>query len=378
MRVVLLGGAGEIGAEIAVDLAAVAEIDALVIADLDEQRAATLAREIGRPHVVARQVDVHDREAALALLGDANLVMNCTTLTLFEPVFELALEASVDYADLISEPTPEQRQAAAWAGITAISGLGVTPGLSNVLVRHAAEELDELYDVNISWISLRSVAPSPGLLDTILWEVSEDCPTRRYFKDGRHHRASFLEGSRLVRFAAPVGRQFVYYVPHPEVMTLPAHFPTLRGCAVRGSWRPDLMQDMRVLERYGLLEPATLQSTKRAIWDRLGGDRDSAPWMLYAQVEVEGRREEDLIRRTYDISHPAQWGAHGGARVTALPAAVGAQLLARHGRTTTGFIDPEEYYDPFEFLEELGRRSGIAVTREEEVLVGTEKERTRA
>ncbi len=367
MRAVLLGGAGEVGAEVARDLARVAEFDSLVIADVDGERAAMLARELEHPGVEACQIDVRDRESALQTLAGANVLVNCTSFALFDEVLALAIAARVDYADLISEPTAEQRRAAREAGITAISGLGASPGLSNVLVRHAADELDELHDVDISWISLRTVAPSQGLLDTILWETSQDCPTRLYYRDGRHHRAAFLEGSRSVEFAPPVGRQFVYYVPHTEVTTLPRHFPTLRSCAVRGSWRPELMQDMRVLERYGLLATDTLEATKRAVWERWGGIRDGGAWVLYVNVEAGGTRDGELVRRTYKASHPAQWGEHGLARMTGVPAAVGAQLLARHGRTATGFVDPEQYYEPNEFLSELERRNGIVIERGEDV-----------
>ena len=106
-------------------------------------------------------------------------------------------------------------------------------------------------------------SPTPGLLDTILWELSEDCVTRRYYRDGRHHQASFMEGSRLVDFAPPMGRQYVYYVPHTEVTTLP---PTSPRCAIApfaAAGDPELMQDMRVLQRYGLLAGPVLEQTKQ-------------------------------------------------------------------------------------------------------------------
>src|SRR5262249_15723641 len=263
------------------------------------------------------------------------------------------------------EPDDQHRRAAEAAGITAISGLGASPGLSNVLVRDAADSLDELHEVEISWISLRTVAPTPGLLDTIMWELSDDCVTRRYYHDGRHHEAQFMEGSRLVDFAPPVGRQYVYYVPHTEVTTLPRHFPSLRHCAVRGSWRPELMQDMCVLQRYGLLADPALPATRQAIWLRCGGERDAAAWMLYVNVEAVGMRDGEEVRRTYVVSHPTEWGQRGVARMTGVTAAVGVQLLARHGRGQRGFVDPEEYYDPSEYLTELARRESIVVKCDE-------------
>jgi saccharopine dehydrogenase-like NADP-dependent oxidoreductase len=380
MRVALVGGAGEVGAEIARDLAGVREIETLVVADVDAERAAVLARELAPQHpgVSALGLDIWDRESALDCLAGVDVLMNCTSFTQFDRVLALAAEAAVDYADLISEPGDEHRGAAERAGITAISGLGASPGLSNVLVRHAADSLDELHEVEISWFSSRTVAPTRGLLDTILWELSEDCVTRRYYRDGRYHRARFMEGSRVVDFAPPIGSQYVYYVPHTEVTTLPRHYPTLRRCAVRGSWRPEVMQDMRVLQNYGLLAGSTLAETREAIWRRWGGRRDATPWMLYVNVEAVGTRDGDEVKRTYTVSHPADWGQRGVARMTGVTAAVGVALLARHGRTAPGFVDPEEYYDPIEFLAELERRGSIVVQCDETPIARSPRQRTRA
>ncbi len=342
------------------DLAACSEVTELVVADRDRDKAEALARGLGGS-ARAAGLDVHDAASALATLEGADVLMNCTSFTLFGSVIELAAAAGIDYADLLSEPTLEQRRRVEEAGITAVSGLGATPGLSNVLVRDAAGQLDELEEVHISWASFRTIAPAAGLLDTILWELSDDCPTRRYYQNGRHVRAGFMEGSRLVEFAPPVGRQRVYYVPHTEVTTLPRHFPSLRFCAVRGTWRPELMEDIRVLNKYGLLDGPALEQTKARIWERFGGQRDSAPWTLFVNVEVVGTRGGEAVSRVYDVSHPLDWGQEGTGRMTGVCAAVGAQLLGRHGRTEAGFVDPEAYYEPDEFLAELARRGTVAV-----------------
>jgi saccharopine dehydrogenase (NAD+, L-lysine-forming) len=368
VKVAVLGGAGEMGAAVTADLAVCEEVEEVLLVDRDLHKVKTLASSLGSSRVAASAVDVRDPGPALEALEGVDVLMNCTSFTLFDRVIDLAIAAGVDYADLISEPSEAQRRAVEGAGITAVSGLGATPGLSNVLVRHAADELGELQEVHISWVSFRTIAPSPGLLDTILWELSEDCPTRFVYADGRLERAGFMEGERLVEFAPPVGRQRVYYVPHTEVRTLPRHFPSLRFCAVRGTWRPELMDDVRVLNKYGLLEGDALEATKTRIWERFGGVRDEEPWLLFVNVEVIGG--DPRTRRVYDVSHPDTWGQEGTGRMTGTCAAVGAQLLGRHGRTQPGFVDPEEYYDPEEFLAELERRNTVTVTWRDEHALG--------
>jgi saccharopine dehydrogenase (NAD+, L-lysine-forming) len=367
MKVVVIGGAGAMGSALSADLAACDGIEELVVADADGARAIELVERTGSPFARAAVLDVEDRRAALDLLGGARLLVNCTSFTLFDRVFSLAVEARVDYCDLISEPSPGQRRAAEEAGITAVSGLGASPGLTNVLVAHAAEAFDVVEEAHVSWASFRTIAPSRGLLDTILWELAGSCPTRRYYQNGRYLRAGAMEGSRLVDFALPLGRQRVYYVPHPEVTTLPRNFPSLRFCAVRGTWRPELMEHVRVLDEYGLLEPAALEATKRAIWARKGGVTDDEPWRLFVNVEVVGLCGEEPWRRVYDASHP-DWGQEGTGMMTGICAAVGAELLARGGGRAAGFVDPELAFDGDEFLGELARRGTVQVSWRDERL----------
>ena len=70
------------------------------------------------------------------------------------------------------------------AGIVAVPGLGLSPGLTNVIVRHASEEI-ELRSVEILFAIFREIAPSRGALDTIVWEAGEFSPDRNYYEDGR-------------------------------------------------------------------------------------------------------------------------------------------------------------------------------------------------
>jgi hypothetical protein len=76
------------------------------------------------------------------------------------------------------------------------------------------------------------------------------------------------------------------------------------------------------------------------------------------KVEVVGTLNERDVRREYDVTHPAEWGTEGLVRMTGVSAAVGAQLIGRHGRTQVGFCDVEEYFQPGEYLQELKQRDG--------------------
>ena len=302
-RVVVLGAAGEVGAWVTRDLAECGDIGSLLLLDVDASRLDEVAATIHFENVESRVIDLKDRYSVLNALRGADVLMNCTSLTLFDDVIELAVEAGVNYADLISEPTQAQRRAVKESGITAISGLGSSPGLSNVLVSHAHKELTSVAEVHIQGVTWRAIAPSQGLLDTILWELADDTPTRQYFQNGRYHQTASMEGSRVARFPEPVGKQHVYFVSHTEPRTLPKHFPELEFCAMRVTWPRELMDDMRVLNKYGLLDsveiPGTgvtaMEATRARIWQKWGGVR-TAPCLLFTQVEVLGSHNGRTIR----------------------------------------------------------------------------------
>jgi saccharopine dehydrogenase-like NADP-dependent oxidoreductase len=136
------------------------------------------------------------------------------------------------------------------------------------------------------------------------------------------------------------------------------------------------MEDVRVLNKYGLLDGTALEATKARIWERAGGERDAAPWLIFLHVEVIGARAGESRRRIYRVSHTLDWGQEGTGRITGVCAGVGAQLLGRHGRTQAGFVDPEVYYDPAEFLDELAKRGTVTVACEEDGVAHAVLERT--
>jgi saccharopine dehydrogenase-like NADP-dependent oxidoreductase len=375
-KIVVLGGAGEVGQWVVRDLCARESITEVVLAEIALDRARALAQEAGPKARVVR-VDTRDRGPLLEQLGEAALLMNCTSHVFFDDVFGLALEARVNYADLISEPSPQQRDAAVDAHITAVSGLGISPGVTQVLVRQAVDEFDEVDEVHVSGVSWRTIAPSRGGLETVLWELAEKTPTRQYFQNGRFRGASYLDGSRWVDFLEPVGRHRVYYVPHPETTSLVRSFPQLKFCATRVSWRDEIMQDVAVLNKYGLLDDAqvagaglTIRETVRdRIWQVMGGQRDDRGWALMCTVEVVGIRDGRSVVRTYQTGHP-EWGHDTTGRVTGVCAAVGAEILAVDPPEQAGWVAPELAFDPEPFLAALEERQCIPIIQNEEPFDG--------
>jgi lysine 6-dehydrogenase len=380
MRVIVLGGCGEMGSEATRDLARTSEFEEIVVADLNLAKAQALAEELGGGRVRAERVDASDEQALSERLRGFDVVANCTTYHFGLTATRAAIRAGVNYLDLGGLfNTPKQLELdaeARAAGVTVCLGCGATPGVTNLMARRAADQLDEVSEVHIAFASFRSVAPSPGLLDTVLDEFSPGS-RRFYWRAGEFVEVPAFSGAKQVRFAEPVGPVEVYYVPHSETHTLPRFLGKgVRLVDVRGTWGPEIMRALRVFADFQLTGDQTVSFDGREVNSKaflrqhvlqhaadVGG---AGEWAFLLNVEVKGRRGGETRRFEYTSSHPAraQWGTSATARVTGIPASIGAQKLARGEVTRAGVVAPEVCFEPQSFFQELSRR-GI-IFREQE------------
>ena len=330
MRVIVLGGCGEMGSEATRDLARTSEFEEIVVADVNLPKARALAEELGGGRVRAERVDAGDEQSLSERLRGFDVVANCTTYHFGLTAARAAIRAGVNYLDLGGLfNTPRQLDLdgeARAAGVTACLGCGATPGVTNLMARRAADQLDEVSEVHVAFASFRSVAPSPGLLDTVLDEFSPDRP-RFYWRAGEFVEVPAFSGAKRVRFAEPVGEVEVYYVPHSETHTLPRFLGKgVRVVDVRGTWRPEIMRALRVFADFQLTGDGAVSFDGREISSKAflrqhvlqhaGEVGGAGEWAFLLNVEVSGRRGGEARRFEYTSSHPAraEWGTSATAR----------------------------------------------------------------
>jgi saccharopine dehydrogenase (NAD+, L-lysine-forming) len=382
MKVVIPGGCGAMGSEATRDLAKTSDFDEITIADLNVAQAQALADELnagtGRELVRVTQVDASDEEALVKVMRGQDVVVNTMTYHFGIKATHAAIRAGVHYLDLGGlHSTPKQLaldNEARAAGITIVLGCGATPGVTNVLARRGADELDSVDAIHIAFASHRSMAPSPGLLDTVIDEFSPEA-SRFYYEDGQLVEVRPFDGARTIDFQPPVGEQEVYFVPHSETHTLRRFIGKgLRRVDVRGAWRPETMRALRLFLDFHLITSdsvrvngTTLQAKEflraHLLQEEANGHAsDTGDWAFLLYVEVKGTRAGRVATRIYRTSHPGmnEWGRQATAKMTGIPASIGAQLLARGEVASTGVLAPEAAFEPARFISELARR-GIRV-----------------
>ncbi|MGD9531463.1 MAG: saccharopine dehydrogenase NADP-binding domain-containing protein, partial [Pseudonocardia sp.] len=194
---ILVVGAGGVGSAVAAIAARRGFVEQLVLADYDAARARAVVDRLGDPRLVAARVDAADQAGVEELIATHRVdALLCATDPRFVmPLFRACLTARVTYLDMamsMSVPHPERpyeecgvklgdEQFALHddlvdAGVLALVGIGVEPGLSDVFARYAADHLfsrvDELgvRDGGNLVVPGRPFAPAFSI-----WTLIEEC-----------------------------------------------------------------------------------------------------------------------------------------------------------------------------------------------------------
>lgn len=369
--VLILGGAGAIGRRAIAASLACSAASHVIVADISLEAAEkAAAAHPGRAE--ALQLDVFDEPALRAAIARADAVLNCagpffrTSL----PCLKAAIAEKRIYLDVCDgwDTTAEalrlSPQAEA-AGVAAVIGLGAAPGISNLLARIAASELDRCDEI-VTGANM-DPDPLPGA------PVSR-APTRavhwarqlgREIDAWRGGALSRVKPLQTIRLDMPYWGQRVFHtIGHPEPLTLPASVQGLKDAShvIVLSRREALLAEA-LLARVaaGALTPeaatlTALDPDKRPLGLKLsvalsrrlaGGFKGQLPAIF---AYAEGRRDGRARRVVASITRLPPGGA-AGAAATAL--AIGMKMALTHRLDRRGVCAPEAILDPHIFFEEM-------------------------
>ena len=411
MRVVVVGGAGAMGRWTVRDLTESEGVDEVVVADLDGSRAreaagwaAARSGSNGSARVGGVALDAGDGQALRRAFDTADVVCNCAVHATNLAVMEACADAGTHYVDLGGLFHTTRRQLALHdrfvaAGVTAVIGMGGSPGTTNVLAALAGRDLELVEEVEIR-LGVADFAPSsapvpvPYAIQTILDEFAAPAMA---FRDGRLVEVPAMSEQENLDFPAPVGRVRVGHTLHSELATLPLHFADrgIRSVSFKVGFPAAFMDKLALLTALGLADtepvelpggrvvprellvhcitttatmpgPEAAPDDAEAIWVRVrgrragpSGDPALAPREASPEAPVE-RLAECVVR-----PHPT-WQAGAGQLDTGVPPSIVAQFLAAGVIERPGVLAPEDAVPPERYLAELAARTMevTLVTRE--------------
>jgi len=372
MRALVLGGAGAVCSETTRDLAQHSDYEEIVVADYNEDAAKELVKEIGDQRLKTVSFDAEDYDGMLKLFPGFDVVVNGLPWKYDLPVTKACVEVGVNGLDVSTEETQWDYDAKAKEkDIVFVPGVGATPGITNAMAKHAADQMDEVDEIQINFAAFRCPAPAPGLLITFLWEFHPKTESRYYYEDGEFHWVGPFEGLKMVNFPGQIGEQEVCYIPHPETRTMPKSLGA-NAVSVRGCFPPHAMRLAKSMLESGLYseEPITVKGVKTTAFEMmheillaLPQTKETPLWAYGLVVETFGKKDGKDIKITHWNRHPPmeEWGGKAAYyKNIAIPLSIGASMITRGDVKVRGVVPPEIAYDPEIFFAELAKR-GLTV-----------------
>lgn len=231
------GGQGLIGQGVCKALIEGGKVDRIVTLDLK-----TTAKIEG---VEERIVDVHDKSALIEKIKDLNLVVNIVAPYYRHgtAVADAALEAGVHYTDAcadieITKALLDQDKKWKNAELTLLTGLGASPGLTNMYVKLLASRFEEVLEAHVIWATggaeVNTQEDPTGTVEDFIREEFGEIPT---YIDGQFVTVTgFLDGAEKVQFGD--WNITVYHSGHSEPITIPRYLPNIRTVSCKGSIAP--------------------------------------------------------------------------------------------------------------------------------------------
>jgi saccharopine dehydrogenase (NAD+, L-lysine forming) len=389
MRIVVVG-AGGVGAAVATIAARRGFVGAVLLLDYDAERAERAAHATGDERFSAGRVDAADEAALTALFTDfrADAVLNACDPRFVMPIFRACLAARVTYLDMamsLSRPHPDEPHAktgvklgdeqfaaaAEWerAGLLALPGIGVEPGLSDVFARYAADHLfsaiDEVGVRDGADLVVEGYAFAPTFS---IWTTIEEClnPPVVYERDRGWFTTLPFSEPEVFDFPEGIGPVECVNVEHEEVLLVPRWVDAGRVTFKYGLGS-EFIDVLRTLHLLGLdgTDPVDVRGTRvsprdvvaaclpdpATLGDRMRGRTCAGTWVRGTGTGGEPR-EVYLYQVADNETCMREWGAQAVVWQTAVNPVVALELIAEGAWKGAGVLGPEAF-DAVPFLDLL-------------------------
>lgn len=375
MKVLVVGGYGAQGSVICTYLARRPEVSEVVCAGRNLEKAKQLVNRIKSEKVSAKKLDATKQDELTSAAKGMDLVVNATVPKHNLMVMDAVLKGGAHYQDLASGPTDmpmdkfvskqiERSKKYEDAGLTALINTGSSPGVVNVLARHAADKMDQVDEIKIRFTGIMETKEFISIWSPeTAWADMAEEPF--LFENGELKRVPPFSGQEVYLFPEPFGPQTVVHHHHEEVVTLPrfigkglkyvdfkmgdAGILTTKAIWEIGllSKKPIDVKGITVAPRDVFISaippPLTMEGVEQKIKEGIFVGASEC-----GVIEVTGEKAGKRIRYKYEWPtlnlHEANKimpGVTQESYCTGVPAAIFAWMLGKGEIKTTGVIAPE-------------------------------------
>ncbi len=388
---VLVVGAGGVGAAFAAIAQRRPAFKHVSLADVSPARAHDVVAKLGEAdRFSAERVDASERAALVALIERLrpDAVLNACDPRFNEPIFDACFDTRTTYLDMamtLSHPHPERphevpgvmlgdvqlARAEAWeqAGVLALVGIGVEPGLSDVFARYAADELFAMVDQVGVRDGADLVVEGYDFAPTFsIWTTIEEClnpPLIWERERGFYTTAPFSEPETFV-FPEGIGPVECVNVEHEEVVLIP-RWVTCERVTFKYGLGQEFIDVLSTLHKLGLdsTETVSVRGVEVAPRDVVAaalpdpatlGERmtgRTCAGTLVTGTGVDGKPRSTYLYHIVDNEHTMrEYGSQAVVWQTAINPVVALELLDEGAWKGVGVLGPEAF-PPEPFLQKL-------------------------
>jgi len=382
-KVIVLGGCGAVGSHAVKTLVKTHTFSEVVIADYNKEKADLMVSKLG-PKASAVKVDVVDAKCIYDAVKGCDLVLNCVGpfYTTVKKILDTVIDAGINYLDVCDDPDVTLEilnydDKAKNAGISALIGMGASPGITNLLAKLVADDfLDQTESIDIFHTHGGEPTEGEGVIGHRFHCMSIDIPM---FLDGRREHVKYFEESgRALRqtFDFPlIGKKIpIFPYPHPEQLTLPDYI-NVRQVTNKGSVLPiEYYKLTSELCRLGLIsrDPMEIKGQNVIPYefavaflikerDRMLREMDFGEQRGAMSIIVKGKKDGKY--QEYRIHTISQGQALGEG--TGIPAAAGAILMQEGKISRKGVFPPEGGVNPHDFIKLIKPLMNVKAQKDE-------------
>lgn len=372
MKAVVIG-AGMMGSALAYDLAQASDIEEVILADINFERASNTAKNINSK-VKPEKIDANSYEDIVELMTGTDAVISAVPYSLNYILTTAAIEAGVHFLDLggnndvVKKQLSLNRQARE-AQVCVLPNCGLAPGLVNILAVEGAKKFDSVDEIHLRVGGLPQ-HPQPPLNYQLVFSaeglLNEYTEPAEVIRNGNIISVNSLDDVEEIIFPKPFGPLEAFNTSG-GISTLCSYFHgkvrELDYKTIRYKGHCDkfkLLIDLGFANSEAFMFGNTVKTARELFIDLLTKKldyKDEDCILLRATIKGYINGEKKLLIYEMIDYFDKQTRISAMMRTTSFPTSIIALMLMRGEIKARGVMPPEECVSADQLLEELKMRN---------------------
>ena len=399
MNILALGGSGNMGRMAVALLLESPSATSITVASNDYERAKFLVESIGSDKLKAVEIEVTQKNKLVELISSHDLVVNTVGpyYKFATMILKAAIEAKKPYVDICDDwkPTLEMLkmdEKAKQAGVTAIVGMGSSPGVTNLMAMIACSKLDKVDDLITAWgygtqegvgtKPIHYVRPRefykkfkamPVIANAatmhLFYETLEEIPT---YRGGKLVEIKPLTNAGPLQFPG-FKDIYVCHIGHPEPVTLPRVIKanSVSNLMYLGTTVTDIIREytQQISTKEITVNEASIKFAEkvRNLGKEVGFIKQFIGFPPSLSVIATGMKNGKKMKVAI-ANNIVPFG--GMAGITSVPLTLAVDMILNGEITQKGVLTPEEVIlDPMEFFDRYARYCGENLSGNDVLLI---------